>query len=143
MGPAAPGGPSTPASVAFDSDVLISHLRGDPEAGVLIGDARYSARLLPTPVYIEVLSGARDRAEYREILRFLRQNFSGILPISEPVSRLAVALSERYCAAHPVGVADVLIAASALSQEASLVTGNVKHYSFIRGLRLIPFIRRG
>jgi predicted nucleic acid-binding protein len=65
--------------------------------------------------------------------------FAQVLPITEGISESAVRLIERYSLSHRPDTNDVLIAATALSLQETLVTGNRKHFDFIPGLDLKIF----
>ena len=53
-----------------------------------------------------------------------------------------MALMERHHLSHALGMADALIAATALTREAPLLTGNVKPYRMVEGLALETYTRR-
>lgn len=133
--------PSSPQvrPVVLDSDVLIAYLRGLDRARSLLEDIRYSQRLLSAVVFMELMHGARDRAEKRRILRFVDGSFGRIVHVTDEMSRRATALVERHTLAHRVAPTDALVAATALTLKATLATGNVSDFRMISGLRILPF----
>jgi predicted nucleic acid-binding protein len=59
--------------------------------------------------------------------------------LTQIISDLACKLVEQYALSHSVHVADALIAATALTHQLVLLTGNDKHFSAISGLKLEVF----
>lgn len=134
----APNGP-----VVFDSDVLIGHIRGFPEAQHLIELVRFSQRLVPAVSVMEVLCGARDRTDMRRIQRWIDGTFSKVVHVSEEMSRRALSLVARHALPSRMEVTDALIAAMALTANATLATGNLSDFRVVAGLRLLPYRRQG
>lgn len=131
---------TTRKPVVLDTDVLVEHLRGSDSARRLIDSIPYTARLLSTVVRMELLHGARDRTELRRLRRFLDSAFGGgTVHVSAEISRRALALVERHALAHRMAPADALIAATALTANAAVATGNVRHFDFVSSLAIIPF----
>jgi tRNA(fMet)-specific endonuclease VapC len=74
----------------------------------------------------------RMLAQFDEIVRSSR-----VLPVSTPVLRRAARLwADAKTAGQPQNDADLLIAATALEDGLSLVTGNRRHFDWIPGLEL-------
>jgi predicted nucleic acid-binding protein len=88
---------------------------------------------------MELVQGARSLVEVREIRRFLRDNTFRILPLDEAMSHLAASLMEAHALRSGLRVADALIAATARETGEVLVTGNIRHFRRIAGLRLKTF----
>ncbi len=128
-----------PAETVVDSDVLIWYLRGTASAASFLESIPYGNRRLPAVVYMELVRGCRNRTELRRLKRFLRTFFPRVEQISEEVSRRALSLVERYALSHSIAVDDALIAATALAVNSRLATGNTRDYSFIPGLKLLPY----
>ena len=124
-------------SVLLDSDVLVDYLRGLPAAG------RYVDGLAVTPTCsemtrVEVLRGMRSH-ERRATERFLATiRWVGV---DAEISTLAGELGRRFRRSHgALGVADLLIAASAERLRVPLATLNVRHFPMFEGLE--PAYRR-
>ena len=82
----------------------------------------------------ELYFGARDRRELLKIkkhLASLRQ-----IPMDQETSELALSLLETYALSHRLSLPDAVIAATALRNDLSLYTINVKDFRFIAGLSL-------
>jgi predicted nucleic acid-binding protein len=75
---------------------------------------------------VEILRGVRsaERVRTDQLLRALRW-----APVDEAVARRAGALGRRFRRSHPgLGVADLIVAATAEELGVALATGNVRHY---------------
>ncbi|MCL1966879.1 MAG: type II toxin-antitoxin system VapC family toxin [Fibromonadales bacterium] len=121
----------------IDTDVLVWFYRGYEVAKKTILNA------IPFKVsaitYIELLEGIRNKNE----LSRLKNDFSEwgveLLQINESISMKAIALVEKYKLSHNLELADSLIAATALENDETLLTGNIKHYSYIKNLNVNKF----
>jgi predicted nucleic acid-binding protein len=124
-------------TVLLDSDVIVDYLRGLPAAG------RYIDGLTVTPTCsevsrVEVLRGMRSQ-ERRVTERFLATiRWVGV---DEEISTLAGNLGRRFRRSHvALGVADLLIGATAERLELPLATLNVRHFPMFPSLE--PAYRR-
>jgi predicted nucleic acid-binding protein len=124
-------------SVLLDSDVLVDYLRGLPAAG------RYVDGLRVTPTCsevtrVEVLRGMRshERRAVERLLAAIRW-----VGVDEGISTLAGDLGRRFRGSHTaLGVADLVIAATADRHGLSLATLNVRHFPMFPELE--PAYRR-
>jgi len=121
----------------FDTDVLIWFLRGNEKAGRMI-DAT-PERTLSLVTLMELLQGARSAQESREIRRFLQRQGFRVMPLTESIGHLALALIEEHGLRDGLQVADSLIAATARESGETLATGNVKHFRRIGNLEVKAF----
>lgn len=120
------------APLVLDTSVLIDVLRGSEPA------TRWLSKLDAVPVCseitrVEVLRGVRssERAATERLLQALRW-----IAVDERISRRAGELGRRYRSSHPgLGVADLVIAATALELDGAVATANVRHYPMLAGLR--------
>ena len=85
---------------------------------------------------MELLSGCRSKAQLADVREFIRQ--SKVLPLTIKVSLRAMRLMEEYTLSHHLMLPDALIAATCLEAGVSLLTRNVRHFSVIQGLEVIP-----
>lgn len=118
-------------SVVLDTSVLIDHLRASkPATEYLAGlDDRPSCSEISR---IEVIQGLRTSE--RRAANSLFALISWI-PVTETVTRRAGELGRHWRRSHPgIGVADLAIAATAESIDASLATRNIKHFPMFEGL---------
>ena len=59
-----------------------------------------------------------------------------VLPVTDAVfDRAAILWADAQAGGHPCADADLLIAATALTQNLVLATGNLRHFAWISGLR--------
>jgi predicted nucleic acid-binding protein len=121
----------------FDADVLIWASRRTRSAARAIDAA--PDRALSLVSFMELLQGARSKAEARLIRQSLRQLQFRILPLFEAIGAVAAALIEQHALDHGIQLADALIAATAMESGLSLCTGNAKHFRLIRGLSRVAF----
>jgi len=121
----------------FDTDVLIWVFRGNTRAAKAVDDA--DARSISVVTYMELLQGARDKDEVRMIKAFLSDMQFATLPLSENTGHRASIYMEEYGLKVAMGLADALIAASAVESNSILITGNDKHYKVVRELQIKRF----
>lgn len=121
----------------FDTDVLIWALRGNDRAARAIN--RVQARAISVVTYMELLQGVRDKAEMRDIKRFLSKMRLANLPLNENIGHRASVYMEEYALTISMEMADALIAATAVENTEILLTGNDKHYRAIGELDLKRF----
>ena len=91
---------------------------------------------------MELLQGARSKKESAELMRFFRENDFEVVPLDEPISYGALALMEEHAQGDGLQVADALIAATVRQLGDVLLTGNVRHFRRLSGIRLKEFRRR-
>jgi predicted nucleic acid-binding protein len=125
------------AGVVLDTDVLIDYLRGVPAAGRYI-DGLDEVPTCSEMTRAEVLRGMRSR-ERRATERFLATIRWSV--VDEETSGLAGELGRRFRRGHGgIGVADLVIAATAVRLRAPLATLNVRHFPMFENLE--PAYRR-
>ena len=121
----------------FDTDVLIWCFRGNAKAARLVELAR--SRSLSVVSYLELLQGARDRSDLRNIQSFLSEFEFGTAALSEAIGHRAAVYMEEYALSVGLCVADALIAATAVENAETLATGNTKHFSVVGDLSILEF----
>ena len=120
-----------------DTDVLVWFLCGNRKAAKLIDGLE--GRQVSVITHMELLQGARDRADLRTIKSFLADTGFEIVPLSENIGHRASIYVEEYGLKAGMRVADALIAATAVELGSDLCTGDTKHYKAIHELGLRPF----
>ena len=121
----------------FDTDVLVSALRGNAKALRLI-DTTERLRL-SIVTQMELLRGARDKGELRATTEFLADLGFQTLPLTETIGDRALVYVAEYALKSGIDVPDALIAATAAENAAALCTGNVKHFRSISELSIKVF----
>ena len=120
-----------------DTDVLIEYLRGR-------GEAVEYLESLSSDLYLSVISvaelsvGARGDEEVRSLTQFLLA-FT-VLPVTEKVARLGGLYRRDFRPSHGTGLADALIAATAIENGANLVTFNRRHFPMVSRIT-VPYER--
>lgn len=97
----------------------------------LIGADRLAISII---TQAELYYGAINKAELLKIQKHL--NLLPNLPIDNQVSAQFIQLMERYSLSHKLAIPDALIAATALVNNVSLYTLNLKDFRFIEGINL-------
>jgi predicted nucleic acid-binding protein len=120
-----------------DTDVLIWHLRGYPQATRRLDEL--GALTLSAVSYLEVLQGMRNKAELVAVKKMLQHRAATLLPVSEAITQRAIKLMEAITLSHGLQMGDALIAATALDQGLPVLTANVKHFSVVQGLKVEAF----
>jgi predicted nucleic acid-binding protein len=104
----------------FDTNILIDFLNQDKRAKKELG--LFDRRLISLITQIEILVGAKDKAEEAELRKFLRH--FDLCPISTEIADFCVKLRQK----HKLRIPDALIWATALQHECQLVTRNTRDF---------------
>ena len=120
-----------------DTDVLIWHLRGYPQATRRLDEL--GALTLSAVSYLEVLQGMRNKAELVAVKKMLQHRAATLLPVSKAITQRAIELMESLTLSHGLQIGDALIAATALEHQLPVLTANVKHFSAVEGLKIEAF----
>ena len=121
-----------------DTDVLIWHLRGYPQATRRLDEL--SALTLSAVSYLEVLQGMRNKAELVAVKKMLQHRAATLLPVSEVITQRAIELMESLTLSHGLQMGDALIAATAIEHRLPVLTANVKHFGAVAGLKVEAFV---
>lgn len=122
-----------------DTDILIDYLRGRGEAALFIED-NFSQLHVSSISVAELYQGVRDGAE-REALREMLEVFR-ILELTKTIAVQGGLLRRQYGKSHGSGLADCLIASTAIVHEMTLFTLNLKHYPML-GSKVAPYGANG
>jgi predicted nucleic acid-binding protein len=126
-------------SYLLDSDWLIDALIGKSAAVTLVARLRHEGLAVSVVSYGEVFEGAvraaNPQAELNRFRAFLR-GFA-LVPLSDPImERFAFTRADLRGAGRLIPDLDLLIAASAIHHDLTLVTRNRRHFARVPGLRL-------
>ncbi|MBW2339983.1 MAG: type II toxin-antitoxin system VapC family toxin [Deltaproteobacteria bacterium] len=121
----------------IDTDVLIWYMRGNERAYKVIEDNLPFSISVVT--YIELVQGMRNKDELDCLRKTLKDWETKILYISEEISAKAMFYVEQHYLSHSLHLADALIAATAVSYGLPILTGNDKHYKFIKHVQIKKF----
>lgn len=120
----------------LDTDIVVDALRGFPPALTYLDMAEQQGMLaISIPPQLELLIGCRNRAELQRVEEFV-ERFE-IRNLSATIGETAVDLVRQYRLSHGLLLADAMIAATALTNNETLYTKNIRHFQMIPGLRII------
>jgi predicted nucleic acid-binding protein len=120
-----------------DTDVLIWHLRGYPNAMRRLDELR--ALTLSSISWLEILQGMRSKAELLAVKKMLDKRSARLLPVTEVITLRATELMESLTLSHGLQMGDALIAATAIEHQLPVLTANVKHFGAVEGLDIEVF----
>ncbi len=121
----------------FDTDILIWVQRGHQKAAKLINNTE--DRFLSIYSHLELLQSAKNKTQHRHINDFLTTFGFTILPLTENIGHRALIYIEEYTLSHGLRAGDAIIAATAVENNMSLVSGNAKHFRPVKELKLKIF----
>ncbi len=121
------------AGLCIDTDILIDYLRGLEGARIFLLEVSKTKTLSISVIsVVEIYSGSETKnLQKKKMIDLFLQNFY-VIPVNMEIARLAGELRRDY--QRPF--ADMIVAASALSQGLKLVTKNTKHFQAIEMLEL-------
>jgi len=119
-----------------DTDVIIWHMRGSEKARRVLDQGDFSISVI---TYMELVQGMRNKQELQSLRRALRGWQTKVLYLSEEISGKALIYVEKHFLSHSLRLADALIAATAITCDLPLLTGNDKHYRVIKELTVKVF----
>lgn len=121
-----------------DTDILIDAGRGVSEAVTCLQAIEQQSSLAASSItQMELFIGCRNKREGQSVESFLLR--FQILKLTEQISDAAVDLLRQYRLSHGLLIADALIAATALTFDAPLISKNQRDYRFIAGLNLLAY----
>lgn len=84
-----------------DTDVLIWHLRGYPQATRRLDEL--GTLTLSVVSYFELLQGMRNKAELLAVKKMLERRSARLLPVTEAITLQAIDLMESLTLSHGLG----------------------------------------
>ncbi len=119
----------------IDTDVLIDYLRDQPDAVTYL-ESLTGPLLMSVITLAELYAGVREGGERTRLDQFV-QAFQ-LVPVDGGIAQKGGLYRRDYLPSHNVGLADALIAATAESEQATLVTLNQKHFPML-GQLFVPY----
>jgi predicted nucleic acid-binding protein len=119
----------------LDTDVLIDYLRGRPEAVQYI-DTLTQPLFVSAMTVAELYAGVREGKERSQLESFLRA--FEVVPIERKIAEQGGLFRRDYGKSHGTGLADAIIAATAQSIPADLVSLNKKHFPMLKTV-IVPY----
>jgi tRNA(fMet)-specific endonuclease VapC len=121
--------------VIFDTNILIELYRGNLAVKDEIQQLRSNVFYISSITVAEFMVGARDKADLKRIEKQLSKYTH--ISINTDITDIFLDLFRTHTLSHRPGIADTLIAATALYYHLPLYTYNKKHFQFIPGIELI------
>jgi predicted nucleic acid-binding protein len=123
--------------ILIDTDVLIWYLRGNEKAYRFIENQ--NGFFISVVTYIELIQGMRNKHEFTQLRKAMREWQAKILYITEEISVKATLYIEKHYLSDSLSLADALICSTALVNGLAVITGNDKHYKMIKELDIRKF----
>ena len=98
-----------------------------------------SLRNLSILSYMELIPCAKDKNQVRTIGKLVRDCSVDVLPLTENIGHRALIYIEEYGISSGLRAGDAIIAATAVENKLPLLSGNSKHFRFIKELDLRIF----
>ncbi len=121
--------------VIFDTNILIELYRGNEVVKQETANLQASVFYISSITAAEFMVGAKDKADLKKIEKQLSKYT--IIPINNDISDIFLDLFKTLTLSHRPGIADTLIAATALYYHLPLYTYNKRHFQFIPGIQLL------
>ena len=123
--------------ILVDTDVIVDFLRGYTKAISYVKN--HSAEIVLSSIVVaELYAGVRDD-ETGRLDDFV--TLFPILPITSEIAKAGGLFKRDYHNSYGIGLADALMAATAVTENAELKTLNTKRYPMLKGLKA-PYIKR-
>lgn len=119
----------------LDTSIIVDYLRNRP-AAVAYLETTTAPQALTAIVVSELYGGVREGTE-RTALDTLISAYP-VWPLTQAIAKEGGLLWRQYRPSHGVGLADALLAATALVHGATLVTLNRKHFPMLQNLK-VPY----
>ena len=123
----------------IDSDIRIWLTRGDQSARKRL--AQIAPWRISVITYLEIAQGCRNRQELERAKRGLRRRQTEIVLLTPAISQRAMDLIDAHSLSSGLLLADALIAATAIENRLTLLTGNARHFAAIVELKTEIFER--
>jgi len=123
--------------VLFDTDIFIWVQRGNEGAARLIEKA--GDRCLSIQTYMELLQCAKNKSQHKNVKDFIATYGFTVLPMTENIGHRALIYVEEYTLSSGLRSGDAIIAATAVENNMTLASSNMKHFKTIKELNLKVF----
>ena len=121
----------------FDTDIFIWVQRGNKKAARLID--KCEDRYLSIQSYMELLQGAKNKTQHKNVQNFISEFGFSVLPLSENIGHRALIYVEEYALSSHMRAGDAIIAATAVENNLPMASSNAKHFRAIKELQLKVF----
>jgi len=121
----------------FDTDIFIWAERGNEKAAKLMEKTEEKFPSIQT--YMELLQCAKNKTQHKHVKDFLSSFGFIVLPLTENIGHRASIYVEEYTLSSSIRSGDAIIAATAIENNMTLSSSNVKHFKVIKELKLKVF----
>jgi predicted nucleic acid-binding protein len=118
----------------IETTILVDVFRDKPEAITWVNRLPLQGRWVSVITSFELLAGCRNRKEQRTVTKEMR-NYRMLL-LTEDISRTALSWFTRFHLSHGIGFLNSLIGATALHQDLTVATLNIRHFVPLPGIRV-------
>jgi len=123
--------------IIFDTDIFIWVQRGHKKAARLM--EKSTNRYLSIQTYMELLQGAQNKTQHKYVKDFITSYDFIVLPITENIGHRASIYIEEYSIPSGLRAGDAIIAATAVENNMTLISSNIKHFKAIKDLKFKGF----
>ncbi len=116
--------------LVIDTNIIIDYLRGKEQAISFFKDLDPSTDLLISTITVAELYAGVKNQEEEQLLHAFLQDFK-VIALDQTIAQKGGLIKNKYNPSHGIGIADAVIAATALVQKAKLLTLNVKHFPMV------------
>ena len=121
-----------PKPILLDTDVLVDFFRGYSEAAAFV-NTHHDRIILSSIVVAELYAGVKGDREQAALQDFI--SLFHVVPVDTEIGKTGGLYRRDYGKSHGVGLADAILAATAVAENAELKTLNTKHYPMLKGLK--------
>jgi hypothetical protein len=121
----------------FDTDIFIWVQRGNKKAARIMEKAE--DRFLSIQTYMELMQCARNKIQHKYVKDFISSFGFIVLPFTENIGHRASIYIEEYTLSSGLQSGDAIIAATAVENNLTLTSSNLKHFRAIKELSFKSF----
>jgi predicted nucleic acid-binding protein len=85
---------------------------------------------------MELLQGAKNKMHHKYVKDFISEFEFSILPLTENIGHRALIYVEEHALSSNMRSGDAIISATAIENNMTLVSSNVKHFKVVKELQL-------
>jgi predicted nucleic acid-binding protein len=121
----------------FDTDIFIWTQRGNEKAARIMEKAE--DRFLSIQTYMELMQCAKNKTQHKYVKDFISSFGFVVLPFTENIGHRASIYIEEYTLSSGLRSGDAIIAATAVENNLTLTSSNLKHFRAIKDLSFKSF----
>lgn len=118
--------------IILDTNILIEILKNNVQTIQEV--EKFDDHYISAITEMELFYGAFDKTELEKLNNFIK--LFHVIPINEPISKMATNLIYKYAKSHALDIPDSLIAATSIVTNCQLYTYNNKDFKYIESIIL-------